>query len=156
MDGNNVQSIVKVLSKGSFRNQSVQVLIGGGDHANIYFGPILAPNPPYFVLLQNTQQFGLHVGADVADLVEEASATLGFLKHPFLIRNRSGKCPSNMTKDFTFQQRLGQRAAVHRHKWVVRRGLCWWMARAIRSLPVPLSPRIRTTLLVGATLAMVL
>jgi len=32
-----------------------------------------------------------------------------------------------------------------------RRGLSSWMARAIRSLPVPVSPRIRTVLSVGAT-----
>src|SRR5437773_1558118 len=38
----------------------------------------------------------------------------------------------------------------------LRRGLFWWMARAISSLPVPLSPRMSTVLRPGATRAIVL
>ncbi len=36
------------------------------------------------------------------------------------------------------------------------RGLIWWMARATSSLPVPVSPRIRMVLVVGATVSTIL
>ena len=54
-----------------------------------------------------------------ADLIEKASAALGFLKHPFLVGQRSGKGAAHMAEELTFQNRFGQRAAIHRDKRTV-------------------------------------
>ena len=74
------------------------------------------------MFLQDAQKLGLHVRANVTDLIKKAGAALSFLKQSSFIRNRSGKCSPHMAEQFAFEERLAERAAVHGHKWAARPG----------------------------------
>ena len=69
--------------------------------------------------------------------------------------DRAGEGAALVPEQLALDDRLGQRAAVHRARRARRRGLEAWSARATSSLPVPLSPWISTVLSLWRRLASV-
>jgi hypothetical protein len=94
-------------------------VVRGGDDANVYLYPVFTTNPSDLMLLENAQKPRLHVWADAADFVQKASAALSFLKNSLFVRQRSGKRPPDMAKQFTFENRLGKRSAIYGDKGTV-------------------------------------
>ena len=69
-----VEAVEEVLAEAAVGDQRVEVGVGGGDDADVdAMGPGLAERMD-LARLEEAQQLGLHVEADVADLVEEQRA----------------------------------------------------------------------------------
>ena len=56
-----------------------------------------------------------------------------------------------MAKELTLQEVVGNGAAIDRNERTAGGGLRRWIARAMSSLPVPVSPRTRTSTFDAAT-----
>ena len=90
-------------------------------------------------------------GAHVADFVEEQRAAVGLLEaaDALLVGAREGALL--VAEQLGLEQVLLQRRAVHLHEVAAARSELWWIAPAISSLPVPVSPRMSTVVLLFAT-----
>ena len=88
----------------------------------------------------------------VGDLVQEQRAALGQLEPAELALIRAGERPLLVAEQLGLDaaSRRSPRGFTATNGWS-RRGPWWWMARAISSLPVPLSPVISTVVVVRAT-----
>jgi hypothetical protein len=74
-----------------------------------------AADPHHLALFQHPQQAGLQAEGHLADLVEEQGAAVGRLEQPGVAAAaRAGERAFLVAEQLRFQQRLGDRAAVHR------------------------------------------
>jgi hypothetical protein len=64
------------------------------------------------VFLQYPQKFRLELQRKIANLVKKQGATIRSLKAPDGLRDGTGKGPSLMAKEFTFQQGSRNRGAI--------------------------------------------
>ena len=67
-------------------------------------------------LLNGAKQLGLKFDAKLADLIEKQGASVGLLKFPLLILNRSSKSASHVTEELRFKKLLWNCGAVHGDK----------------------------------------
>ena len=93
----------------------LQVLVGGGDAAEIHFDLLIAAHPHDLLLLQHAQQVGLGPQADVADLVQKYRAAIGHFELALFAILRAGERAFLVAEQLAFEQRFGQCAAVDRH-----------------------------------------
>ena len=93
-----------------------------------------ASQPLELALLEDAQELALEVDGDLADFIQEQGAPLGLFEAARAVLQGPGEGPPHVAEQFGLQQALGQRMAIHRHA----------RARAQISLPVPVSPVIRT------------
>src|SRR5207247_25878 len=70
----------------------------GADNANVHWNGFVTSQSFDPSLFQGAQEFGLHICAHVANLVEEQRATTGLLKFPLSSGGRSRKCAFFVTK----------------------------------------------------------
>ena len=63
--------------------------------------------------LQHAQELGLHVGREVADLVEKERAAVGQLEAPLAHRHRTREGAAYVTEELGLDQRGRERRAVH-------------------------------------------
>src|SRR5436853_580329 len=70
-DGDHVEPVVQVFAEPSLAHVALEVLVGGGDDADVDVDPLGAAHPHDLPLLQRAQQLHLQVALQVADLVEE-------------------------------------------------------------------------------------
>ena len=123
----------------------------GGDDPHVDLARLRRPDALELAFLQHAQQLGLHVGGQVADLVEEQRAAVGQLEAALARRHRAGERAALVPEQLALDQRRRQRGAVHAHERPPAAALRLCTARANSSLPVPVSPRITTEASVGAT-----
>ena len=124
------------------------------DDAHVDLDRVRVADALELALLQHAQQLRLQRRAHRPDLVEEQRALVRLLEASLARADGAGERAAHVAEELRFEQRLGNRAAVERDEAVrTRRGLLWWMARATSSLPVPVSPVIRTVLAVAATVS---
>ena len=114
--GNDIQSEVKILAEVSGLVSRLQIAVGGGDDAHVYFNSLIAAHWPYFLFLQNPQQLGLQLQRQFADFIEEDGATVGCLEKAFLGLEGSGEGSLFVTEKFALNQRRHQRTTVHSDK----------------------------------------
>ena len=67
-------------------------------------------------LLQNPQQLGLQPQRHLAYFVEQQRAPMRQFEAPRFGRHGSSKGTPGIAEQFAFEQRLGKRRAIHRHK----------------------------------------
>src|SRR5205823_5083760 len=104
------------------------------------------------LLLQHAQQLGLQFSRDVADLVEEQRPLVGQLEAADLLADGPGERPPFSCPNSSLSRRpVGMAAQLSLTNVRPLRGLRSCRARAISSLPVPVSPRMSTVESVGAT-----
>ena len=68
LDGEHIEAIEQVGSKGSGHYGSLQVTIRGGDHSRIRANWVRAPDPLKFALLQHVQEGDLSLSWQFPDL----------------------------------------------------------------------------------------
>ncbi len=73
-----VKAVVEVFAERPLPHRAGQVFVGGGDNAHIHPDFALPAEPAVGVVLDDAQDAGLVVGAQVADLVEEEGAPVRF------------------------------------------------------------------------------
>ena len=103
-DANHVEPIEQVFAKASLRDQRFQVLVRGGDQADVDLDRLVPPHRFELPLLQHPQQLDLRLERDVANLVEEQRPAVGHLEPPHLVAVSSSERPLDVAKQFTFQQ----------------------------------------------------
>jgi hypothetical protein len=86
----------------------------------------------------------------LADLVEKDRAAVRDLEQALLVLVRARERAAHVAEQLALEQRVGQRGAVLRHE-ALALARPRSVARATRSLPVPVSPVISTVASVPAT-----
>ena len=131
-----------------------QVAVGGGDHAHVHAHGLRAADALELLLLQHAQQLHLRLERQVADLVEEDGAVVGQLEAALLLLHRAGERAAFVAEQLALDSVAGSAPQFTFTITLGRRRLTRWMARAISSLPVPVSPSTSTDESVSATSAM--
>ncbi len=99
------------------KDSLLQVLVGGGDDAQVHRHGAQAADALNFPGLEHAQKLDLHIEGHVPDLVQKERARVGQLElagPPALLR--AGKGPLLIAEKFAFKQFLGDGPAVDGHK----------------------------------------
>src|SRR5215831_11732356 len=139
MDRKNIQSIVQITAEPPGANVLCQVTIRRRDEAHVDLQRVRSSQTLKLPLLQDAQQQNLHFLGQFADLVQEQCSAVRLFEAPFAALD----CSVKSAAQFTLMK--GPRARGDRR----------WMARASSSLPVPVSPVIKTVASVAATCSIV-
>ena len=105
-------SEVEIAAKGLRLDQMPQVLMGGGNQANVNETIADVPHASKLFLFQNLEQFGLNVRINVANFVEKHGAPMGDLEQPGLDVDRPGERSFLMAKQLGFEELSSQSSAV--------------------------------------------
>ena len=98
VDADDIQPVVEVFAKFAFGDALLEVCVGGCQHADVdALRPRLAEGHD-FMLLQKSQQLGLHVERQIADLVEEEGPARRRPHKPGLVGHRPGKAAAPMAE----------------------------------------------------------
>ena len=111
-----MQTVKQVLAKMPGHYRVSQVDVGGRHQPHIDRDRRARTQAHHFTLLQNPQQFHLHVQRQIADLIEEQRAAIGRFKPAGLVGGSTGERAFFMAEQFAFHQGFGKRTAIHRHK----------------------------------------
>lgn len=105
--------IEEVLAKTSFLDHLTQVLVGGGDDADIELDLFGRSDPFQFVLLKNSKKFGLHGQRHFSKLIEEEGPSLCHLELSGLSALFcSGERTFFVAEEFTFKEVFGDTRTV--------------------------------------------
>jgi hypothetical protein len=152
LDRQHAEPVVQVLAEARLGGPVAQVAVGRRDHAHIDAPGHRAADALELALLQHAQQLGLQGRRDLADLVEQQRAAVGQLEAALAHPVGAGERALLVAEQLALEQgrRTGRRSS--RTASAARRaGGRAWIARAISSLPVPLSPVISTVAELCAT-----
>ena len=116
LDAHDVEPVEKVRPKLLRLDHRRKVTMGGGDDPQVDGYRTRSSDGAHFLVLQRAQKLGLYAARDLADLVEKERAAVRHAKQTGRRPDRTRECPALMPKEFTFDDGLGQGAAVHRHK----------------------------------------
>src|SRR5262249_36311886 len=89
-----------------------QVLVGGGNHADVGPDNARGPHRSELLTLDGPQQLDLFLEGHVADLVQEQGAVVGLLKQAVVIGHGIGEGALAMAEKLGFEQVLDNGAAV--------------------------------------------
>src|SRR5262249_13538065 len=134
-----VEAVYKVVAELLGGHHRVQVAVGRRDHQYINFDRPGRSDASYTAVLQQTQQLHLNPLWQFPKLVEEHCPALSFFYQSDVSTAGAGIGPLLVSEQLAFDQGLRHRRAIYFDQSpgppaeVVRR-------RAIRSLPVPVSP----------------
>ena len=111
-----LQAVEEVPAEASLRDGRGQVLVCGGHDTNVKpHGPV-APHGPDRPLLEDTKELGLERRGHLADLVQEETSALRFLKEAAPGACGSRERSSHVPEELTLQEGLGHPRAVDRQK----------------------------------------
>ncbi len=141
IDGNDVQPVEKIFAKFAFPHLLSQIHVGRGDDAHVHLNLVHAAQMHKLAVLQHAQNFALRVHAHGADFIQEKRSPVGDLKQAFLRSDRAGKRALSRARTEVDSSRSGGiEPVLTGTNGRSRRGEFRWMALAMSSLPVPLSP----------------
>ena len=143
-EGHHVQAVIEVFAELALLDAAGQVAIGGGDHPDVDLDGFGTAQALQFALLQDAQEFGLQIHRQFADFVEEERAALGLFEAADAALEGAGEGAAHMAEELAFQQGFGEGAAVDGDEGLGAAAPARCRARAASSLPVPVSPVIRT------------
>ena len=146
-----VEAVEEVLAEASLGDQRLEVGVGGGDDAHVDLDRLRLAEAVHFVRLEEAEQLGLQVEADLGDLVEEQRAAGGGADDAVERRFGAGEGPLAVAEQLALEHLARDRGAVEGDERLGRaRPEARWMARASTSLPVPVSPVSSTLMSAGA------
>ena len=123
LDVDEVQAVEEVLPEVARLDLLDDILVGGGDHLDIEGHQLGAADGDQLPLLQDAQEFCLHIQRHVGDLVQEENALVRQLEFPlFAAPPRAGIGALLIAEELALQQAPGQGTAVHRDKGAVAPG----------------------------------
>lgn len=99
-----------------FMDRLLQILVGGGNDADIETAVRLVANGTGPTFLYGTQKHLLGFRCEVAHLVQEQRAAFGFMEITFLGTVRTRECPSDVSEESRRRKFFGERSAVHSYK----------------------------------------
>src|SRR5262249_12238650 len=110
---NHVETVKQILTKASVFDKLSQIDVCRGDDSGINLYCIDSPKPHKLALLYHAQKFGLRLQTDRTNLVKENSSLVRDFKESLLCRDRTRKCPSNVTEERAFEKVTWHTAAIH-------------------------------------------
>src|SRR5262249_25559651 len=119
-DGHHLEAEEEVLAEAPGGELGLQIAVGGRDHADVDLDRLRCTDASNLPLLQDAQELYLHLGADLADLVEEESAAARLFEEAALHAGRAGEGAALVTEKFALEDRLGESRAVDRDERLVR------------------------------------
>ncbi len=128
-----------------------KVAVGRRHDAHVDLARPRAAHGLELALLQHAQELGLQVDGQLADLVEEDGAAVRQREAPVALPVAPVNAPLSWPKNSLSMRVGGIAAQLTFTSGLSRRPLAACSARATSSLPVPVSPRMRTVVSVGAT-----
>ena len=140
VNGNHIESVEEILSKGAVLNGLLEVLVGGADDAHIDADGTLTTHLFEGALLKKAQQFYLQQFGQLGYLVEKNRAAVGQFEPTLLVPNGSGESTLYMPEQFALDQPFGQCPQLMGTNGAPPRRLSLCTALATSSLPVPVSP----------------
>ncbi|OIQ81875.1 hypothetical protein GALL_363420 [mine drainage metagenome] len=99
-----VEAMEQVLAELPLLHPLLQVLVGGGDDADMRLDRVVATHAIEVSIGQHAQQPGLQLVRHIADFVEKQRAALGLLEAPAPGRLRAGEGAALMAEQFALQQ----------------------------------------------------
>src|SRR5207244_2581023 len=112
-DRDDVQAVVEVLAEAPRLHLGLEVLVGGGEDADVDLERAVAAHPFELALLEHAQDLRLRLERHVADLVEEERAAGGDLELPLARRDRPGDGALPVAEEPALDQLARERSAVH-------------------------------------------
>ena len=113
LNSKHIQPVKKIGAEGALFDHFFEIFVSRGNAPEIDLDNLIAADARDLALLQHAQQIGLSLQADIADFVEKYRAAFGDFKFSLLAILRPGERAFFVTKEFAFEQRLGERAAVN-------------------------------------------
>ena len=107
------QSIVEVLAKLSFGNETAKIDVGRRENAHVDVNRGGRPNACDLALLQRAEQASLQRRLSRADLIEKESSAVRRLEHARSVARRASERTAHVAEQFTLEQPLGECRAVH-------------------------------------------
>src|SRR5205823_4966753 len=107
LEGDDVESVVQVLTKAALFDRLLQVPVRRSDDAHVNSYGARAADALELALLKDAQQLRLHRRRHLADLVEEERAAVGDFELALLLSERAGERAALVAEQFGFEQRLG-------------------------------------------------
>ena len=89
-----MQPVVEILAEATRGHLGLEIAVRGADHAHVDLHRLFAAHALNLVLLQHAQQLGLHVRADLTQLVEEDGAAVGQLEAAELLLHGAREGPA--------------------------------------------------------------
>ncbi len=114
MQPDDVEAVEEVLAEASVGDQLLEVGVGGGDDADVHLGRVWLAERMDLVVVEEAQELGLEVEADVADLVEEQRAARGGADHAGEGGVRAGEGAAAVAEQLAFEHVARHGAAVER------------------------------------------
>ncbi len=153
MQGNHVETIKKVLAEPAISQHLLQILIRCRHQAEIGSNDGIAPDPLKLLLLQNTQQFGLHLDGKVPNFIQKYGPPMRQLKFPrFPGSPSSGECPFVITEELRFEKVFGNGGTIDTDKRIDVAGAGMVNRLCEKLLPCPAFPGDQHGKLVGSGL----
>ena len=87
-DGEDVEAVEEVLAEGALYGRSLEVAVGGRDHAHVDAHRARGADGAHLAELEGAQEAHLQRRRHLADLVEEDRAASGLLEEALLVRLR--------------------------------------------------------------------
>ena len=91
VEGELVQAVVEVLAESSLGDGLRQVFVRGAYQAHVHLDFLVGPHRADLAFLDGPQELYLHVIAQIAYLVEEEGAAIGFHESPGLVAHGPGE-----------------------------------------------------------------
>jgi len=112
-DRKHVDPVIQVIPERALRHHAGEITVGRGDDTDIDGQGTAATDPLEGLLLQDTQQLGLRLRGQFADLVEENGAAVREFEATLALHGGAGEGALFMTKQLALDQVLRQRGTVH-------------------------------------------
>ena len=114
--GDDVEAVEQVLPEGAFPDLLVQVPVGGRHDAHVHGDGGGASDAADLALLYDAQELGLHLGGQLADVVEEQGAAAGLLEPALVAAAGVGEGSRLVAEQLVLHQARGQGGAVQGHE----------------------------------------
>ena len=150
-DADDVQPVIQVAAELPGANHVGQVAVRAGQEAGVNLDGNRPADGHYLLLLKDAEQLRLEGEGDFGDFVEENGAPVGGADDAEHVLLGPGERPADMAEELALKERFADPGAVDGNKGLVVPIALAQSRRAINSLPVPLSPSIKTQHVLHAT-----
>ena len=101
---NDAQAVVEVLAEAAFGDFLFEVLVGGGDDADVHVAFFGAADGADFAFLEDAVELDLHGQGHVADFVHEEGAAVGGAEQALAIFVGAGEGAFHVAEEFGFEK----------------------------------------------------
>ncbi len=121
-DLDDIEAVEEVVSEPALGDALREVLVGGGEHADVDLAGLAFADAADFAVLEGAEEFGLDGGGDVADFIEEEGAAFGFFEEAAVGADGAGEGAEAVSEEFAFEQVFGQGGAIDGEEGVMGAG----------------------------------